>query len=238
MSLNPSARHPVYKNKYNPTPSETTPHNSSSRAPIKKKKKKKSKSGGIDSTSEQIQRNHINRLQSRIARGRPPHRPPPGYTCSPAPALSLGWATAGVTRGAFAARSPPGPPVRLGTPGSPGVLPLKHSAQAPHLPAHLPSQARDRSDPSPHSAASTPPLTRQLGAGQGDAARASRASEGSRRDGPVARSVPGPAGRSERPPEEEVAAREKRSSRHAHSGTDGRRVCPTARAAGCRGRAF
>ena len=153
MSPNPSARHPIYKNKYNPTPSETTSHNSSSQAPIrKKKKKKKPKSGGIDSTSEQIYRNHINRLQSRIARGRPLHRPPPGYTCSPAPALPLGWATARTTRGAFSARSSPGPPVRLGTPGPPGILLLKHSAQAPHLPAHLPFQARDHSDPSPHGA--------------------------------------------------------------------------------------
>lgn len=78
--------------------------------------------------------------------------PPPGYTCSPAPALPLGWATARTTRGAFSARSSPGPPVRLGTPGPPGILLLKHSAQAPHLPAHLPFQARDHSDPSPHGA--------------------------------------------------------------------------------------
>ena len=88
MSLNPSARHPVYKNKYNPTPSETTPHNSSPRAPIKKKKK--SKYGAIDSTWEQIQRNHINRLQSRIARGRAPHRPSPWVHLFPRPSAFPG----------------------------------------------------------------------------------------------------------------------------------------------------
>lgn len=153
MSPNPSARHPIYKNKYNPTPSETTSHNSSSQAPIRKKKKKKNLNlGELTLRPSKSTAITLTGCNQELHGGAPFIGPPPGYTCSPAPALPLGWATARTTRGAFSARSSPGPPVRLGTPGPPGILLLKHSAQAPHLPAHLPFQARDHSDPSPHGA--------------------------------------------------------------------------------------
>ena len=122
MSLNPSARHPVYKNKYNPTPSETTPHNSSPRAPIKKKKKKNLNMGQLTLRGSKSNAITLTGCNQELHGGAPLIGHPPGYTCSPDPALSLGRATARATRGAFAARSPPGPPVRLGTPGPPGVL--------------------------------------------------------------------------------------------------------------------
>ena len=130
MSLNPSARHRFIK--INTIRRLPKPHRiiAARGRPSKKKKKKNLNLGELTLRPSKSNAITLTGCNQELHGGAPLIGPPPGYTCSPDPALSLGRATARATRGAFAARSPPGPPVRLGTPGPPGVLPLKHSAQA------------------------------------------------------------------------------------------------------------